>query len=267
MVARNRNVTPDDASMSEYCIDDVVTYLDGYLRIAHVPDDDRAQNGLQVANSGRLGSIAAAVDACQATIDGALAGGAGLLIVHHGLFWGGLEPLTGRHGRRVRALIRGDLALYAAHIPLDCHPEVGNNAILARELGLRDTQPFGDYEGMKIGVVGGLQASRAQLADSLERLSGVAPLMLATGPEQVRQVAIVTGAGAAHIREAHEAGADTLITGEGLHHSYFDAEEWGVNVLFGGHYATETVGVKALAEHLSKRFEIPWEFLDHPTGL
>jgi dinuclear metal center YbgI/SA1388 family protein len=253
--------------MTEYCIDDVVDFLDTFLRIPEIPDDSRALNGLQVANSGRLLRLAAAVDACQATIDAAVACGAGLLIVHHGLFWGGLEPLTGPQGRRVRALIRGDLALYAAHIPLDCHPDVGNNAILARELGLRDPQPFGNYEGTKIGVTGELQASRAGLADSLQRLLGAVPRVLATGPEQVRRVAVVTGAGSDHIREAHDAGADTLITGEGPHHSYFDAEECGVNVIFGGHYATETVGVKALASHLSQRFGVPWEFLDHPTGL
>lgn len=253
--------------MTEYCIDDVVIFLDAYLRVAEIPDDSRALNGLQVANSGRLARLAAAVDACEATIEAAVACGAGLLIVHHGALWGGPEPLTGRHGRRVRALMRGDLALYAAHVPLDCHPEVGNNAVLARELGLRDPEPFGDYEGLRIGVMGKLQASRADLADSLQRLLGAVPRVLATGPEQVRRVAVVTGAGSDHIREARDAGADTLITGEGPHHSYFDAEEWGVNVIFGGHYATETVGVKALAEHVSKRFRIPWEFLDHPTGL
>ena len=266
-VPRNRNLTCADTSMSEYCIDDVVDFLDTYLRTRVIPDDSRALNGLQVANSGRLHRLAAAVDACQATIDSAVAAGAGLLIVHHGLFWGGLEPLTDRHGRRVRALIRGDLALYAAHLPLDCHPEVGNNRVLARGLGLRDLEPFGDYEGLKVGVVGAVQVSRADLAGALQRLLGAVPRVLPTGPETVQRVAVVTGAGSGHIREAREAGADTLITGEGPHHSYFDAEEWGVNVIFGGHYATETVGVKALAEHVSQRFSIPWDFLDHPTGL
>jgi len=253
--------------MTEYCVDDVVDFLDTYLGIQEVTDDHRALNGLQVANSGRLVRLAAAVDACQATIDAAVAAGAGLLIVHHGLFWGGLEPLTGRHGRRVRALVRGDVALYSAHLPLDCHPEVGNNPVLSRGLGLRAPQPFGDHEGVKIGVVGDIQESRAGLADSVQRLLGAVPRVLATGPEKVQRVAVVTGAGSHHIYEAHEAGADTLITGEGPHHSYFEAEEWGVNVIFGGHYATETVGVKALAQVTSQRFKVPWEFLDHPTGL
>ncbi len=267
LVIRNLHITVSDASMTQYCIDDAVTYLNTYLRVPEVPDDPRALNGLQVANSGRLQLIAAAVDACQASIDAAAARNAGMLLVHHGLFWSGLEPLTGRHGRRVSKLIRSDLALYAAHIPLDCHPEVGNNAVLARSLGLRDIVPFGEYEGVRIGMMGRLSLPRDQLVASLQRLLGADPRLIATGPERVDRVAIVTGAGASHIGEARGAGADTLITGEGPHHSYFDAEEWGLNVVYAGHYATETVGVKALAAHLSDRFGVPWEFLDHPTGL
>ncbi len=257
----------NDASLTGYCIDDVACYLDSYLQLRQVPDDPRALNGLQVANSGRLSLIATAVDACQATIDAAAGLGAGLLLVHHGLFWGGLEPLTGRHGRRIRKLIESDLALYSAHLPLDCHPDVGNNPVLARALGMRDLVSFGAYEGFRIGVVGDLSRPRDELVAAVGRSLQTAPRLLATGPAQVKRVAIVTGAGASHIGEAKEAGADTLITGEGPHHSYFDAEELGINVVYAGHYATETVGVKALGAHLSSRFDTPWEFLDHPTGL
>ncbi len=255
------------ASLTGYCIDDVVEYLDAYLQLQNVPDDPRALNGLQVANSGRVGRIAAAVDACQATIDAAAERGAGLLVVHHGLFWGGLQALTGPNGRRVRKLIQSDLALYSAHLPLDCHTEVGNNPVLARAVGIRDLVPFGEYEGLRIGVMGDLAQPRDQLVSTLSRLLQTAPRLLPTGPEQVKRVAVVTGAGSSHIGEAKDTGADTLITGEGPHHSYFDAEELGINVIFAGHYATETVGVKALAAHLSARFQTPWEFLDHPTGL
>lgn len=257
----------NDVSLTEYCIDDVVGYLDSYLRLESVPDDPRALNGLQVANSGRLGRIAAAVDACQTTIDRAAGCDAGLLLVHHGLFWGGLETLTGRHGRQVRKLIESDTAVYSAHIPLDCHPEVGNNPLLARGLAVQALVPFGEYQGCHIGVMGDLTAPREDLVGAVARLLQTAPRLLPTGPGQVKRVAVVTGAGASYIREAWEAGADTLITGEGPHHSYFEAEELGVNVVYAGHYATETVGVKALAEHLSHRFGVPWEFLDHPTGL
>lgn len=253
--------------MPVYCIHDVAVYLDGYLRTREVRDDPRALNGLQVDNSGRLERVAAAVDACQASIDAACTCGAGLLLVHHGLFWGGLEPLTGRHGRRVRALHGHDVALYAAHLPLDCHPEVGNNAVLARGLGVRDLVPFGEEHDLAIGVLGSLAVPREALVALVGRLLHAEPRLVACGPPDVKRVAIVTGAGSTFIREAKAAGADTLITGEGPHHSYFDAEESGTNVIFAGHYATETVGVKALAAHLSERFEVPWEFVDHPTGM
>ena len=253
--------------MSQYCVTDVAEYLDDYLRVHAVLDDSRALNGLQVENSGRLERLAAAVDACQASIDAAAAHKAGLLLVHHGLFWRGLEPLTGRHGRRVRSLYDHDLALYAAHLPLDCHPQVGNNAVLARELGMRDVVPFGEENGVAIGVLGSLTMPRGGLVEMVGRLLHAQPHLLAHGPAGVKRVAIVTGAGSQFIAEARAAGADTLITGEGPHHSYFDAEESGTNVIFAGHYATETVGVKALAAHLSQRFTVPWEFVDHPTGM
>jgi dinuclear metal center YbgI/SA1388 family protein len=260
-------VTVNAVSVTEYCLGDVVDYLDSFLRIKNIPDDERALNGLQVANSGRIGLIASAVDACQATIDAAAARRAGLLLVHHGLFWNGLEPLTGRHGRRVRKLIESDLAVYSAHLPLDCHAEVGNNSILARSLGVQGLVPFGEYQGFRIGVIGDLSLPREHLVSALARLLQTAPHLLPTGPAQVKRVAVVTGAGISHIAEAKEAGADTFITGEGPHHSYFDAEELAINVIYAGHYATETVGVKALAAHLSGRFQVPWEFLEHPTGL
>jgi dinuclear metal center YbgI/SA1388 family protein len=167
----------------------------------------------------------------------------------------------------VRKLIESDLALYAAHIPLDCHAEVGNNPVLARGLGIQGLVPFGEYQGSRIGVMGDISTAREDLVGAVARLLDTAPRLLPTGPKQVKRVAVVTGAGASYIGEAREAGADTLLTGEGPHHSYFDAEEMGLNVIYAGHYATETVGVKALAEHLSRRFRVPWEFLDHPTGL
>jgi dinuclear metal center YbgI/SA1388 family protein len=253
--------------MSSYCISDVVDYLDGYLRVREVPDDPRALNGLQVENSGRLERVAVAVDACQASIDAAGVRGAGLLLVHHGLFWSGLERLTGRHGRRVRALHQHDVALYAAHLPLDCHPEVGNNAVLARDLGVRGVVAFGEEDGVEIGLLGSLTIPRGGLVEMVGRLLRVQPRLLPLGPAAVKRIAIITGAGSKFIRSARAAGADTLITGEGPHHSYFDAEESGTNVILAGHYATETVGVKALAAHIANRFNVPWEFFDHPTGL
>lgn len=245
----------------------LTAYLDDYLRVADVPDDPRALNGLQVENDGDVTLILAAVDACQATIDTAAERGADLLLVHHGLFWGGPERVTGRHGRRLRTLVHHGIALYAAHIPLDVHPQVGNNAVLARELGVQDLEPFGDYQGAMIGVVGRLEITRDELAARLHKTLGAAPHVVPAGPERTSRVGVITGGGGSMIRDALAAGADSFVTGEGAHHTFFDAEEGGINVLYGGHYATETVGVKALARHLELQFGLGWEFVDHPTGL
>jgi len=246
---------------------EVTAYLDGYLRIRDVEDSRNAMNGLQVENDGTVSRLAVAVDACQATIDRAVERGANLLLVHHGLFWGGLEPVVGRHARRLRALLQHNLALYSAHIPLDLHPEVGNNAVLARRLGITAPSFFGDYLGQELGVVGELPTTREDLGARVEQLLGVEPHVIATGPSEVKRVAVISGGGGGMIAEAARAGADTYVTGEGTHHTYFDAEELGVNVIYAGHYATETLGVQALAEHVEHRFGLPWEFLDHPTGL
>lgn len=246
---------------------ELVSYLDRYLRIHEVEDEPQALNGLQVESQRSVARIAAAVDACQATIDAAARGGFHLLLVHHGLFWAGLQPLTGRHWRRVRRLVESGLALYAAHIPLDLHPEVGNNAVLARMLGLTDTAGFGNYRGQTLGVLGRLDTTRDALAARLGELLDTTPRVMSCGSSEVRRVGVITGGGGSMIAQARAAGLDTYITGEGAHYTYFDAEEWGLNVIYAGHYATETVGVKALAQHVAERFGLEWEFLDHPTGL
>ena len=247
---------------------ELVAYLDDYLKLAEIPDFPGAANGLQVENRGHVAKIAACTDACQATIDGAAERGADLLLVHHGLFWGdGLRPLTDRNYRRVRALLEADVAVYSAHLPLDVHPEVGNNVQLARRLGLELEGRFGEYEGCLIGVHGALDLSRDDLGARIADVLGSPPMRIGTGPERCRRVGIVTGGAARLIGQARAAGLDTFITGEGPHHSYFDAEEWGLNVFFAGHYATETLGVQALAAHVAEKFGLDWEFIDHPTGL
>ena len=163
--------------------------------------------------------------------------------------------------------LNGNVAVYSAHIPLDRHPEVGNNSVLARQLNISIAGEFGDHYGAPIGVWGELAVSRDSLAARLAQVLQVAPKLMPFGPAQIHRVGIVTGAGGAMIPQAAAAGLDTFITGEGTHHSYFDAEELHLNVFFAGHYATETPGVKALAQHLSTKFDLPWVFLDHPTGL
>jgi dinuclear metal center YbgI/SA1388 family protein len=252
----------------------LVDYLVQYLRIGEIPDEPNAMNGLQVENRGEVGLIVAAVDASQASIDHAAArsrelGAPPLLLVHHGLFWDGNRPVVGRRYRRLAAMLAHDVALFAAHIPLDVHPEVGNNAVLARELGLNEVTTFDTYKGVPLGyqgtVAGG--AARGELVSRLDRLLGTRARLIPGGPEQVSRVGVITGAAGSRISVAREAGIDTFITGEGGHHSFFDAMELGLNAIYAGHYATEQVGVKALAAHLAPRFGVGWEFFDHPTGM
>ncbi len=248
-------------------LQELVRYCDDYLRIDQVRDAPEALNGLQVGNDGTVNRVGAAVDLCAATVRMATEQGVDFLIVHHGLFWGGPQPLVGPQLGRLGGLIRHNIALYGAHLPLDCHPEIGNAVILARTLGLSVRGDFGVWHEQQVGVWGELELDREALAQRLTTtLGGPAKAML-FGPTTVRRIGIATGAGGSLIRQAALVGLDTYVTGEGTHHSYFDAEELGLNVYYGGHYATETFGVRALAEHLGAVFGIPWVFLDHPTGL
>lgn len=254
--------------MSSRPLDEVVSFLDEYLGVAEFPDYPGAVNGLQVANGGSVRRIVACTDACLATIEEAARRGADLMLVHHGLFWGtGLTPLTDRSYRRVRRLIEADIAVYSAHLPLDAHPEVGNNVELARVVGLQVVGRFGEHEGVALGVWGEIEIGRGELVQRLSTSLGLEPRLIAKGPERAGRVGIVTGGAGSMIPQAHAAGLDTFVTGEGAHHTFLDAEEWGLNVIYAGHYATETLGVKALASRVHERFGLEWEFLDHPTGL
>jgi dinuclear metal center YbgI/SA1388 family protein len=246
---------------------EIVDFLDETLRVRDVPDYKGAFNGLQVQNSGAVDRVAVAVDASEATIKAAADAGCNLLVVHHGLFWDGPGPLTGRRYRRVKLLLDKDLAVYSAHIPLDLHSELGNNVQLARALEVDIKGEFGDYDGVPIGVWGELKIRREALAARLDDLLGVRVKLIAGGPEILQRVGIVTGAAGKMIAEAVDAKLDAFVTGEGTHHTYFDAMESGINVYYAGHYATETFGVRAVGEALKKKFGLPYQFLDLPTGL
>lgn len=247
---------------------ELVEFLDEYLDIPGIPDYPEAWNGLQVACRSPIETIRVATDACQATIDAAVSEGAQLLLVHHGLFWGQPLPITGRAYRRLKALLDADVALYSAHLPLDLHPKVGNNVLLAEALGLDVEGRFGtwrDVHGMGVWA-----ATDLALDELLERVSenlGAAPGVIRGGPSHVRRVGIATGAAASLIGQAHAEGLDTFITGEGGHHTFHDATELGVNLIYGGHYATETAGVRALGQVVAERYGLDWRFIDHPTGL
>ncbi|GAA5334245.1 MULTISPECIES: Nif3-like dinuclear metal center hexameric protein [Thermus] len=239
--------------------DELVRYLDGYLNLAAFPQDP-SLNGLQVEGKEEVRKIGAAVDAAEATFQKALEEGVDFLLVHHGLFWGKPFPIRGHHKRRLELLFRGGINLYAAHLPLDAHPEVGNNFVLARALGLVDLTPY------DVGVRGRFPfpTPLVQVADMLGQLTGMQPLVHQGGRSQVQEVVIVSG-GAANL--VGQVEAELFITGEPKHSAFHEAFERGLNVIYAGHYDTEVFGVKALAAHLEERFGLPWVFLDHPTGL
>lgn len=252
---------------------EIAQHLDAILRSAEVPDYGNALNGIQVDTDAQITKVAAAVDARERTIRDAIGAGANLLIAHHGLFWGGLQPLTGAHLRRVSALLAGGVGVYASHIPLDLHPELGNNVLLARALRLTPSAGFGRYKGVEIGVMGDESVPTEELvarARAFAAARGGSAVATASGVGRMtRRWAIVTGAGASSdtLREAAERGVDTLIVGEGPHHTAIEAEELGIAVVYAGHYATETLGVQALARHVAETFGLEWTFLDVPTGL
>lgn len=245
----------------------IVAHLDRYLRHAEVHDYSGAWNGLQIENSGEVRRVGAAVDACAATIEAAAGKGIDLLLVHHGLFWSGVQPLTGVTRRKVKTALDANLAIYSSHLPLDLHPVVGNNALLCRALGFRKCSPFFHSKGQAIGLQTRIALTREELSRRLEKALGAKPHLSPGGPVKTAQIGVMTGGAGGEIAQAAAEGVDTFITGEGPHHSYTAAEELGVNLFYGGHYATETFGVKALAAHVARRFRVPWEFLDHPTGL
>jgi dinuclear metal center YbgI/SA1388 family protein len=248
-------------------LSNLVTYADRFLRIRDVGDWDNALNGLQIENSGRVTRIGAAVDVSTRVLTEAAKQDVDLLIVHHGLFWPGLRPIRGPLRRQLRLAFENDVALYSAHLPLDIHPRVGNNAQLAAALGLKSAQPFLEEKGQPVGLKVRASVPRSELVRKLQRALNGPVKVFGFGPKQARAIGIVTGAAGSEIYRVADEGIDTFITGEAPHWAAVAAEEVGVNLLLGGHYATEVFGVKALAAHLSKRFTVPWKFIDCPTGL
>ncbi len=245
----------------------ITSYCDKLLRSAEIQDYEGACNGLQVENDGSVTLIAAMVDATLTTVRLAAGAGADFLLVHHGLFWSASHPWTGRRYELLRTLLEANLAVYSSHLPLDAHPKLGNNAQLCAALRLKKGQPFLPSHGQPIGWRAEGRVSRQELAERLGRVIGAPPRVVPGGPTVCRNIGVVSGGAGADIRLAAEEGVDTFITGEGPHWTYGVVEELGVNILYGGHYATETFGVKALARHLSIKFRVPWVWLEHPTGL
>jgi dinuclear metal center YbgI/SA1388 family protein len=244
----------------------IVAHLDQLLETRAIADYPGAHNGLQLENSGTVTRVAAAVDSCEAVLRTAVEQGADLLLVHHGLLWQ-TQRYLGASYRKLKAAFAGNLALYSSHLPLDLHPQLGNNARLCAALELPVGEPAFPMKGRPIGLKTSAALSRAELHRRLEAALGGKAHLCPGGPAECRRIGIVTGGAGTEIPQAMAEGVDTFITGEGPHWSYTLAEEMGLNVFYGGHYATETFGVKALAAHLAQEFGLPWVFIDHPTGL
>ena len=244
----------------------LIRYLDDYLNVSSIPDD--SINGLQVEGAAEISKAVFAVDACLETVRAASDSRANILVVHHGLFWKRNERIVGVMRERISTLLENEISLYASHLPLDCHEEVGNNVQLAEILGLRKTGSFATYKGVTIGVLAKPDKvlRRETLLKKLEQELNTHAEMLPFGPARVKKVGIVSGEAASFVGEAKLADADTLITGETSHAAYHFAKESEINVIFAGHYASETVGLVALLRHIEERFAITCRFLSAPTG-
>jgi len=256
----------------EATLREVVTVLDTALCSASIVDYPGAMNGLQVANDGRVLRVAVAVDASLDAVRGAATIGADLLIVHHGLFWGGAQPLIDVAYEKYRTLFNANCAVYASHLPLDLHPSLGNNARLADAFGLVANAGFAPFKGLPIGLAGEADepTSRllARVRDYAATYGGTIRTSIPTDGRTTHRWAMCSGGGASSdtLREARARNIDTLIVGEGPHHTTVEAIEQGICVIYAGHYATETLGVQSLGALLEQRFGLPWSFLHLPTG-
>lgn len=246
---------------------ELVAYLDRYLRIFEI--SDYGPQGLQIEGKEEVERVVALVDAHLPCVHAAIESKADLMLVHHGIFWGPPRPIAGSYGRLVRTFIEADINLYAAHLALDAHPEVGNNAELARRLNLTVTEWWGDVKGTALAALAEAPdgTTLQKLVQSLK--SNVGPILAvqAHGSKEVRRVGIMSGGGAGHVEEAAALGCDTYVTGETSHANFYDAFNAGINVIYVGHYQSEVVGVQALGSHLASKFDLAYEFIDLPTQM
>jgi dinuclear metal center YbgI/SA1388 family protein len=243
----------------------IVAYLDAFLGIEKIKDS--SCNGLQVQGVKTVKRIGLAVDACMAAYKKAVAKKCEMLVVHHGLIWNGLTSIKGVEYKQIRYLINYGLNLYAAHLPLDMHAEVGNNIMLAKALKLSSVNPFGNYKDSLIGYEGVLPAATSldEIGRACKKIIGGEFSTLPFGKEKCRTVAIVSGGGSDAIPEAVDKGLDCFITGEPDHWNHHAALEAGINVLYLGHYHSEKPGVMAVGKKLEKEFDVETVFVDVPT--
>jgi dinuclear metal center YbgI/SA1388 family protein len=243
-------------------LDKIVAYCDQRLRVREIADFPGALNGLQAANSGRVTKIGATVDAGAVPFALAAKAGVDLLFVHHGMFWDGAQPVSGANHARLKTLFDADCAVYSAHLPLDAHSKIGNNALIAQALGLKISGWGIPYQGTPIAAFVNRAPARNQLRAKLEKFFPRGITAIEFGPAQPRKLAILSGSGSSCIAHLRAAGVDTLVTGELKQSAFNAAQEAGLNLYTCGHYATEVFGVCALAKECAKRFRVPWAFLD-----
>ena len=252
---------------------EIVAYLDTLLETSAIPDYSNALNGLQLGNSGNVTRVAAAVDFSSRVVTQVVKEHADFLVLHHGMFWSGLKPITASIYQRLKLLIDNDVAVYSSHLPLDRHAVFGNNVLLSKLLDLTPSGEFAWTKGIAIGLRGESDIPTTEIfekAKLFSRSHGGDAISTTVAPDRrTRQWAMCTGAGASSetLQEAQNLGVDTLIVGEGPHHTAVEADELGIAVIYAGHYATETLGVKAIAEHLAESFGIEGVMIHAPTGL
>jgi dinuclear metal center YbgI/SA1388 family protein len=257
--------------MTELAI--LARHLDALLGTEATPDYPGALNGVQLANHGPINRIAASVDVSRRVIEETVRSQANLLLVHHGMFWGGAQRITGVAYERLRLLFTHNIAVYSSHLPLDAHPTLGNNVLLTRMLDLEPSGGFARYHSIDVGVRGECDRDTADLLEQLEAFArsngGIVRSTRIRPGRRTRRWGICTGAGASSdtLNEAQLLDLDTLIVGEGPHHTAVAADDLDIAVIYAGHYATETLGVRALADHLTTVFGIPAIFIAAPTGL
>lgn len=247
---------------------EIIRYLDDRYDIGSFRD--YSNNGLQVEGREECNVIGAAVDAGSAVIERAIERKVDLLLVHHGVFWGKAVPVVGAFRNKLKLLFDSGMSLYAIHLPLDAHPEDGNNVLLANALGLRSVQLAFPHEGRDIGLIADNPGGKSieELNDTCRQFAGSGPVLtLPFGPKIPQRIAVVTGAGADAIFRASEYSFDTLVTGEPKQAAYHYAQEHGLNLIAAGHYATETFGVRRVVERVQEAFGVTTVFVDHPTGI
>ena len=247
-------------------LQEIVTFLDRELKTTEVRDYPGALNGLQLENNGTVKRVFSAVDASLAVIQEAAKEG-GLLLVHHGMFWQGAQKITGPFFQKLKTAIDANLAIYSSHLPLDFHPEIGNNILLARAIGLKSIQPVLPKDGFATAVVGEWVGTRNELEIAIGNAVGRSVQTCGCGSGNPQKVAVMTGGAGSEVAKIAELGIDSFVTGEGPHWSFIEAEERKMNVFYAGHYATETFGVRALGDLIAEKFGIEATFLARPSGL